>query len=100
MKTIFYYDLSGGCCVSVNAIGADVNYARQCWDGSDSEFEDLIQTADQPLDLYIVSSGLAGCYMRDNVSVYTSKTQALRAANDEVRRDREENEDFDETEGN
>ena len=94
MKTIFWKSLSGGCCVSVDET-TDASYPRDCFDGSDREWQDVLTEANEstPAMFYIVSSGLSGCYMRDNVSVYGCKADALRAAQDEVTRDQEESDE-------
>jgi hypothetical protein len=94
VKTIFWKSLSGGCCVSVDET-TDADYARDCFDGSDNEWEDVLAEASEsnPSTFYIVSSGLSGCYMRDNVSVLGRKADALRMAQDEVTRDAEESEE-------
>ena len=94
MKTIFWKSLSGGCCVSVDET-TDADYARDCFDGSDSEWQDVLAEANEssPAMFYIVSSGLSGCYMRDNVSVLGCKADAVRMAQDEVTRDAEESDE-------
>lgn len=91
MKTIFWEPLSNDCCVSVDET-TDAEYAHQCLDGTDSEWAEVLAEASEttPPMFYIVSSGMQGCYMRDNVSVYGSKTDALSAAKDEVERDADE----------
>jgi len=96
MSTIFWESISGGCCVSVDET-TDANYARDCFDGSDREWEDVLAEASEsmPATFYIVSSGRSGCYMRDNVSVLGCKTDALRMAEDEVTRDAEESDEED-----
>lgn len=100
MKTIFWKSLSGGCCISIDET-KDTQYARDCFDGSDREWEDVVQEAmsnGNPATFYIVSSGLSGCYMRDNVSVIGCKADALRMAQDEVQQDKDESEDLEESE--
>jgi hypothetical protein len=96
MKTIFWESLSGGCCVSVDET-TDADYARQCFDGADCEWLDVLADCDATTPMfYIVSSGLSGCYMRDNVSVLGCKEDALNMAKDELERDTEESEEWDE----
>jgi hypothetical protein len=94
MTTIFWKSLSGGCCVSIDET-TDTDYARDCFDGSDREWQEVLTEANEsnPATFYIVSSGLSGCYMRDNVSVFGCKADALRMAQDEVQRDKDESED-------
>lgn len=98
MSQIFWESLSGGRCISVEET-SDSGYARDCFEGTDREWKDILLTAEEstfmvngvytPAMFYIVSSGLSGCYMRDNVSVYGCKADALQAAKDEVNMDEE-----------
>jgi hypothetical protein len=94
MSTIFWKSLSGGCCVSVDET-TDADYARDCFDGSDREWGEVLAEASEstPATFYIVSSGLSGCYMRDNVSVLGCKADALQMAKDEGTRDAEESDE-------
>ena len=89
-KTIFYKSLSGDRVISVEET-TDQQYARDCFDGSDREWLDVLADSNggsNPI-FYIVSSGTPG-YMRDTVNVYADKALALSAAKDEIDRDTEE----------
>ncbi len=60
----------------------DIQYARDCFEGSDREWADVLTEA-RGDTFYIVSSGLQGGYMRDNVSVLADKESALLSAKDQ-----------------
>ena len=93
MNTIFHKSLSQGRVVSVEET-TDQQYARDCFDGSDREWLDVLADSNggsNPI-FYIVSSGTPG-YMRDTVNVYADKALALSAAKDEVIRDAEESDE-------
>lgn len=62
----------------------DAKYARDCFDGSDHEWSEL--TGDSPSAFYIVACGLSGCYMADDVSVFTDKADALASAKETFER--------------
>lgn len=90
MKTIYWHELSGGCCVSVDET-TDAKYARDCFDGTDREWKEVLDEANESKTptFFIVSSGLSGCYMRDSVFVYANRTDALHDAKNQVAEDLE-----------
>ena len=69
----------------------DATYARDCFDGSDREWSELM--ADSPTKFYIVACGLSGCYMADDVSVFTDKADALASAKETFERWQDEDSD-------
>jgi hypothetical protein len=81
METIFWEEAGHDCCVSVDET-TDGNYAHDCFEGTEQEWAEVLSEAyeNNPPKFYIVSSGLAGCYMRDNVSVFGNKADALSSA--------------------
>ena len=88
MKSIFYKTLSNGQTVDVIDIGQDADYARDCFDDSDHEWQQLIEDAGENPTFFIVSLGMPG-YMADSVSVYTSKADALEGAKFWIEQDEE-----------
>lgn len=88
MKTLFYKLLSNGQRVEVLDIGQDSSYARDCFDGSGREWEELISDAGDNPTFYIVSLGMPG-YMADSVSVLTDKTSAIESAQEWIEQDEE-----------
>lgn len=88
MKSIFYQRLSNGQTAEVLDIGQDSSYARDRFDGSDREFEQLISEADENPTFFIVSLGMPG-YMSDNVSVYTNRKDAIEGAKFWIEQDEE-----------
>lgn len=78
MRTISSTQLSNGQNVQLIDIGHDIDYARQCFDGSDREWQELLDNAPslgKRLHFYLVSLGMPGC-MADSVEVYTEYKDA------------------------
>jgi hypothetical protein len=94
MKTIKVYSHRDSCIRVIET--NDANYARDCFDGTDREWKEIAEESaigdlDSPMGtFYIVSSGLSGLYMADNVSVYGNRATALSAAKEEYERWQEE----------
>ena len=55
---------------------SDADYARDCFDGSDGEWKEVIEESEDGR-FYIVSAGLNGCFMADMVSVFGRKADAV-----------------------
>jgi len=88
MKTIFWKELSGGNAVTVSDIGTDADYARDCFDGSDREWTELLDdSGEEKPHFYILSVGLRGCYMADTVEVFTDKNSAIQSAKWHIEQD-------------
>ena len=71
---------------------SDASYARDCFDGSEREWHEVLGESEDG-NFYIVSSGLSGLYMADEVSVFGVKADALRSAADTYERWKEEDEE-------
>ena len=95
MTTIKHYTHRDSSIIVIET--TDHDYAHDCFDGTDREWIDVCHEAymEHPSKpkYYIVSSGLMGCYMADNVSVFGNRTDALRSAKDEYERWQEEDAD-------
>lgn len=70
-------NLSNGQYVEITDIFGDVDYARQCFDGTDKEWEELLADAGPDAHFYLVTLAMPGC-MADSVAVYTSSADAVR----------------------
>lgn len=91
MQTIQQYAHNGSL-ISVIKTN-DPQYARQCFDGSDREWDE-IQGESENDAYFIVSCGLAGCYMADEVSVFACREDALSSAKDTLERWQDEDADL------
>lgn len=91
MKSTLYQTLSNGQSVEILDIGQDANYARDCFDGSDREWSELVEHETNP-NFFIVSLGMPG-YMSDSVAVFTSLADARNGAKFWIENDEETKEE-------
>jgi hypothetical protein len=87
VESVFYQELSNGQTVNVISIGNDIDYAHDCFDGSDREWQELIADEENPT-FFLVSLGMPG-YMADNVSVFTNRKDAIESAKFWIEQDEE-----------
>jgi hypothetical protein len=88
VESIFYKELSNGQTVNVFSVGRDTDYAHDCFDGSDREWQELISDAGENPTFYLASLGMPG-YLADSVSVSTSRKDAIESAKFWIEQDEE-----------